>query len=369
MSLIRVCHLITELRPAGAERLVYELAVRLDRRRFEPSVVAFRGGAVADQLREAGVDVHVLGMRRKWDLPRLIGLPRLLRQIRPDILHTHLFHADLAGRLSAALAGVRHVVHSVHVAEQRFRPWQFGFARLAGPWCRRIVCVSRAVADHHRRLSGLPADRYQVIYNGIDVARFSRDLVARTRLRHQWGVREDEPLVVFVGRLDPQKAPEVLMDAMALLERQGPHCRCVLAGDGPLRAAMERRLAGSPAAGSIRLLGHWDDVPGLLSAGDILAMPSRWEGFGLAAAEAMAAKLPVVATAVPGLTEVVADGHTGLLVPPDNAGALADAVARLAGDADLRQTMGRAGRERVQELFRIEECVARHERLYAEVVV
>ncbi len=367
MAPIRVCHLITELRPAGAERLVYELAVRLDRRRFEPSVVALRGGAVADRLREAGVGVHVVGMTHKLDLPRLLGLAAILRRVRPDILHTHLFHADLAGRLAAAAAGVRAVVHSVHVAEQRFRPWQFAFARLADPWCARIVCVSQAVADHHRRRSGLPANRYQVIYNGIDVDRFRPDRAARRRLREQWGVVGDEPLVAFVGRLDPQKAPELLLEAMELLVARSSPIHAVLAGDGPLRIALERRLADSPAAGRVRLLGHWDDVPGLLSAADLLAMPSRWEGFGLAAAEAMAAERPVVATAVAGLTEVVEAERTGLLVPCDDPIALAGAVARLAGRADLRRAMGQAGRARVERLFRIEDCVARHERLYEEV--
>lgn len=366
MARLKVCQLITELRPAGAERCVYELAVRLDRSRFDVHVAGLRGGAVAEWLARAGVGVTVLNVRGKLDAPRVLRLVGLLRDENVQLLHTHLFHADLAGRLAAGLAGVPRLVHTVHVAEGRFRPWQYAWARLAAGWCDRIVCVSQAVRDHHAGRAGLPRRRYRVIHNGIDARRYRRDPDRRRRLRRQWEVAPGEVLLAFVGRLDYQKNVGLFLEAAGRLRRAGRNVRIVVAGDGPERRVVEDFLRGA-AAGWATWLGHSDDVAGLLSAADVLVQPSRWEGFGLAAAEAMAAGLPVVATKVPGLAEVVNHGVTGVLVEPEDAEALAAAVAGLIDDADKRKRMGAAGARRVNDRFSIAANVAAHERLYEEV--
>ena len=367
MRRLRICQLITELRPAGAERCVYELACRLDRSLFDVQVAALRGGQVADMLRDAGVKVFVLGVRGKWDLPKLPALARLLRSERIDLLHTHLFHADLAGRAAAWLACVPRLVHTVHVAEGRFRPWQFAFARLLAGSCDRIVCVSQAVWNLHARKSGLPSARYTVIPNGIDADAFSRDDEARRRLRSEWNVADDEVLFAFVGRLDRQKGIDTLLEAMGLLGRRGELIRLVVAGDGPKRKLLSKFIAGREGTGCVRALGFVDDVPGVLSAADAMVMPSRWEGLPLASVEAMAAGLPVLATRTAGLEEVVADGETGILVEPDDPPALAEVMVHLAGDVALRMRLGSAGRRRVVERFNIDANVAAHELLYAEV--
>ena len=362
--MIRVCQLITELRPAGAERCVLELARRLPADRFAVEVAALRGGAVADALSEAGVPVHVLDVRGKWDAPRWPALVRLLRRGRFDILHTHLFHADLAGRPAARLAGVPHVVHTVHVAERRRRPWQFLWARLTADTAGTIVCVSRGVRDFHRRRTRLPAGRYTVIHNGIDADAYARGDTLRARWRRLWEVGQDDVLCAFVGRLDRQKGLDVLLPAFERAEIAAPALRLVIAGEGPLRPAAQAWLRSSLAGPRIRLLGHVSDVRHVLSAADIFCQPSRWEGFGLAAAEAMAARLPVVATDVEGLNEVVAAGQTGLLCRPDDPEALAGLIGRLARDAELRARLGDAGRRRVLEKFTIERFIDRHAELY-----
>lgn len=362
---IRVCQMITELRPAGAERCVYELATRLPRPEFRVEVLALRGGAVADALAATGVPVHVLGVgSRPGIVARLPRLVRILRRGRFDVVHTHLFHADLVGRPAARLAGVPRLVHSVHVAERRRRPWQFAWARVAGGWCDRIVTVSEGVRAFHARRSGLPVDRYEVIHNGIDLSLYARDARRRAALRQEWALREDDLLCAFVGRLDAQKGIAELLDGFALAAGRAPGLRLVLAGDGPLRAFAEQRATRADLAGRVRRLGYVPDPAGVLSAADVFLQPSRWEGFCLAAAEAMAAGLPVVGSDVAGLNEVVANGETGLLVPPADPAALAGAVVRLAGDAALRAALGRAGLRRVRERFDVERFVARHAALY-----
>ena len=368
MGRIRICHLITELRLARAERSVYDLSSRLDRGRFDVRVAALRGGEVADWLKAAGIPVTVLGMRGKWDVLKVSRLVGLLRAERIDLLHTHLFHADLVGRLAASMAAVPHLVHTVQTAEGRFRPWHFAFARLFSDRCERIICVSRSVCEHHAERSGLPRRCYQVITNGIAAESFARDEQSRRRLRAEWGIEPDQPLAVFVGRLAPEKGVEALLAAMSHLAARGDTVALVVAGDGPRRRVVDNFIAHGEGGKHCRAIGFVRDVRGVLSAADMLILPSRWEGCPMAAGEAMAAGLPVVGTEVAGVRDLVQDGRTGLLVPPDNVVALAEAIRCLAGDRDLCRQLGRAGRERIIRDFSIEATVAAHEKLYLQIV-
>ncbi len=366
MRRLRVCQLITELGPAGAERCVYELARRLDRSRFEVQVAALRGGVVADWLAEAGIPVTVLGVRGRWDVGKLPRLVDCLRG-RVDLLHTHLFHADLVGRVAASLAAVPHLVHTVHTAEGRFRPWQFAMARLLAGQCERIICVSASVQRLHARRAGLPDWRYVVIPNGIDAEAFAADEAARTARRQQWGLDEAAVLLAYVGRLDHEKGIDVLLSAVSHLAARGTAVDVAIAGDGPQRGLLENFVAHGEGGRRCRYLGHVDDVRAVLSAADVLIAPSRWEGFALASAEAMACGLPVIGSDVPGLRDLVVDGRTGLLVERANTVALAEAIVRLSADVPARAAMGQAGRQRIVRHYPISATVTAHERLYLEV--
>ncbi len=363
---LRICQLITELRPAGAERCVYELARRLDPNRFRVHVAALCGGAVADWLKRAGIGVTVLNVRGKLDIAALARLVKLLRREKIDLLHTHLFHADLVGRIAARIAGVANLIHTVHAAEACFRPWQYAWARMTANWCDRIICVSQAVRDHHARRTHLPPWRYEVIYNGIDADAYPPNPQRREELRRQWGVGDDEILIAFVGRLDYQKNLPMLLDVVGRLRRVRDDIHLVVAGDGPDAPVLERFLHEN-ASGWVIRLGQTDDVPGVLAASDIFVQPSRGEGFGLAAAEAMAAGLPVIATKVSGLTELIEDGAGGLLIDSEDIDALAAAINQLADNCDERIRLGSAGQKRVRERFSIASNVTAHERLYDSV--
>jgi glycosyltransferase involved in cell wall biosynthesis len=367
MPPIRVCHLITELAPAGAERCVYELARRMDPERVQVEVAALRGGQVAGWLEQEGIPVHLVNMRGKWDLLKLWKLSGLLRPRRFDLLHTHLFHGDLAGRPARAMAGIPHLVHTLHVAEGRFRPWQFAYARMFSDQADRIICVSHAVKEFHARRSGIPDGHYEVIPNGIDPDAYARDASARQRLRRQWGIGEGEILLTHVGRLDQQKGIDVLLGALSHLASRGKGAKIVLAGSGPLEPMVRNYISHGEGGRLCRSLGFVQDVRSVFSAADIAVMPSRYEGFPLTALEAMAAGLPVIGTDVAGLSEAVEDEQTGLLVESEDSIALAEAISDLQGDADARARMGQAGVERVRAHFHIQSNVARHAQLYQEV--
>ncbi len=367
MSRLRVCQLITSLEPAGAERCVYELAKRLDGDRFDVQVLALQGGAVADWLAEAGVKVTVLDVRGKWHVSKLAALTRTLRRERIDLLHTHLFHAGVAGRAAAYLADVPHVIHTIHVAEGRFRPWRFAYARLLANSYDRLVCVSRSVRDFHANRSGLPLWRYTVIANGIDTSAFRRDAQSRRRLRGEGGIADGAVLVAFVGRLDYQKGVDTLLAAASHLGARGSPMNLVIAGDGPKRRLVENFIKHGEGGRYCRLLGFISDVRAVLSAADIAAMPSRWEGWPLSLGEAMACGLAVVAAPVAGIGDVLVDGVNGLMVERGSPVALADAIERLARDGELRERLGQAARRDVADKHSIDANIAAHEALYGEI--
>jgi len=364
MQPTRVCQLITELRPGGAERCVYELATRLDRSRFDVQVVALRGGSVADELTAAGVKVTVLGVGCRCSplvLGKLRSLGGLLKRERIDLLHTHLFHADLAGRLAAKRAGTGRLVHTVHVAERRWRPWQFAFAKRTRDRCDRIIAVSQSVKDSHQARTHLADEHYTVIPNGVDTEAFSPDQGARHRLRRQWQVGPNDVAAVFVGRLDRQKGVDILLPAAEQFLAATPNATLLIAGDGPMRRRVERYCRQDDGP---RYLGFIDDVPALLSAADLFVLPSRWEGWPLALGEAMSMGLPAVGADSPGIRDVIDPGRTGLLVPAEDPAALAGAMTELAGDADLRQRLGLAGQRHIREGFSLGQYIAAHEALY-----
>lgn len=365
MQPIRICQLITELNNGGAERCLFELACRLDRRRFAVQVAALQDGPYAARLEKEGIPVHVLGVRGAWDVGKLRTMVRLLRRERIDLLHTHLVHADLVGRPAAMLAGTPHYVHTLHSAQGFYRWRHYAFARLLAGRCEKLICVSQAVREFHVRKTGLPPQRYQVIPNGIDAAFFAHRAELRTTTRGQWGVSDGEVVAAFVGRLVEEKGVDVLLETIGRLA--GKPIRFVIVGEGPRRRQVETFLA-TPAGAHSRMTGHVGDIRGVLSAADLFVMPSRCEGFGLAAAEAMAAGLPVVASRIPSLQEIIRDGVSGVLVETDNASQFAQAIDALAQDAALRDRLGRAAREQIVSRYSIEANIQAHEELYQSLI-
>jgi len=365
----RVLLLVTELRPAGAERVVLELATRLDPAAWQVAVASLRSpggddGAVAVGLRERGLPVVSLRLRGKLDPAGALRLARLVRRFRPDVLHAHLFHANLAARLLGRPAGARRVVSTVHVVERRRLPARFALERLTAGRDDLTVAVSRAVADFARRRLGADPARLRVVPNGIDLAGYAAaedPAAARAAL----DLPADALVLGAVGRLDRQKGLDLLVEAFARLAPDRPEALLVLAGEGPQRAGLEGLARARGVAERVRFLGHRADVPRVLAALDVFCMPSRWEGFGLALAEALAAGRPAVAARVDSLPDVL--GDAGVLVPPEDPAALADALAALLGDPARRADL--AARAPAQAArFDVERMVADYAALYREAL-
>lgn len=381
---VRIAFGITDTDVGGAERNLLTLATGLDRRRWRPSVVSLLPpGPLAEPLIQAGIRVDSLSMRSARDLPlALARWRRILLEERPAILQTFLFHANLLGRLAGRWAKVPRIVSGVRVAERRTR-WHARLDR----WTRGLVdchvCVSQGVRDFAAGHARIPPERLCVIPNGIDVAAVERvspiDLTpyildetgenVSGAGEAQAGARNQHTVLTFVGRLDPQKGLDDLIEAVARLPAGiRTRLRIVMVGDGPSRSALEARIRKLGLEATFRFVGWQAQAIAWIKGGDGLVLPSHWEGMPNVVLEAMAASKPVIATAVEGSTELVRPGETGWLVAPRDPAALSRALAALVESPRLARDFGQAGYQLVREEFTIARMVARYEELFEELL-
>ena len=364
---LRVLHLITRLPVGGAERLLVDVVRGLDRGRFESLVCCIQEkGPLAEELERFGVAVFCLDRMRskRFDLQAVRDLVRLLRRERIDVMHSHLYHANLYGRLAARLAGVP-AIATVHNTYTRVKLHRRLLNRLLTGERSRVIAVSEDVQRDLVKYDGIPQDRITVIHNGIDVSRV-RSALSREQARARLGVAGETIAVGCVARLEEQKGLRFLLEALALLN-EAPRFTLLLAGDGRLRAELERRAATLGVAAQTLFLGTRSDVADILRALDVYAMPSLWEGLSIAMLEAMAAGLPIVISDVSGVAQVIGDDEYGVRVPARDAAALARAIRALADDPARRAALGAAARERVLAKFSAQAMLVELARLYDEV--
>lgn len=355
----RVLIVVTLAEVGGAQTYVMRLVPALTDR-FEVAVAAWGPGPLRAAVEAAGARYVALQHVRRpvsplHDLLGVVELIRLCRQFRPDIVHTNSSKAGILGRFAAALAGVRVRIFTVHGwafaqhhgASSRLYLW---LDRLARPLTTAFICVSEQTRTEGIAAGTCTPDRTVVIANAVDV-----DATPQSALGG------DPPRVVTVGRF---KEPKDFVTLVRALARCTAPFRALVAGDGPDRPAVEAAIRESATGERVELLGERDDVPELLAAADVFVLSSRSEGMPMSVLEAMAAGLPVVATAVGGIPELVESGVTGLLVPAGDVDALAAALNDVLGNAALRRSLGDAGRQRATERFDVAAFREAHLSLY-----
>jgi glycosyltransferase involved in cell wall biosynthesis len=349
---LNVAHLTHSLDMGGAEKLLVEFARHTDRRRFNPCVVSLTTrGVLADEIEATGCPVIALDAGNGFRPGLFFKLAQLFRQRQIDVVHTHDDRPHIYGTVAALLAGVPRVIHMRHGQGLHLSARQRRLVNFLARFADRFVCVSRDSA----RLAveqGVPASKVCTIWNGIDTTRF----VNR-------GPRGDGP-VVIVARLVPEKDMETLLRAADLVRREDASFRLEIAGDGVCLPQLRACAADLKLDGCVRFLGQTRDVAAVLARAQLFVLSSISEGVSLTLLEAMATGLAVVATNVGGNPEVVADGETGLLVPPRDPAALAVAILNLRRNTGERTRLGLAGRERVEEHFDVRRMVANYEELY-----
>jgi len=354
----------------GAEQALFMLIEALDRTAWEPTLLLDEAPGAPPLLSHMGdLDVTVrtvrpmpLGAAGAAAVP---GFVRTLRAARPDVFHAHLSW-PLAAKYalaSAVLARVPATVATVQLFPgfelDRSNLWQL---RALAAGVGRYVAVSRDIALRLVERMRWPAEKIDVVYNAVRLDRFAS--TETSALRAELTAGRERPVVLTVARLDEQKGHPVLIRAAAEL----PDAVFALAGEGPDRAALEAQAASLGLADRVVFLGHRTDVPELLAACDVFALPSLFEGSSLAVLEAMAAGRAVVSSAIGGTDELIADGENGLLVPPGDPTALAAALRRLLGDAGLRASLASGARARVARDFSPATMCERTTGIYEELL-
>lgn len=366
---IRVIHPITRMIIGGAQENTMLTAALLDKVAHELGpwdVDVYCGpqtgpeGSLIDATRELGVPLHieptmVREVNPVKDLLCLWRLTRYLRRERAQIVHTHSSKAGIIGRWAARLAGVPVIVHTVHGwghhdrQHPLVRSFYIWLEKRTLPLTDRLIVVSQRDIEKGLRDGIGTAETYAVIRSGIELERFGHPQVPRAEMRARLGIPEDAPVIGTVTRLSAQKAPLDFVRAVGQVAREHPDAYFVMVGDGPLRADVEALAAELGIADRLVLTGLRRDVPELLGSFDIFVLSSLWEGLPRVLPQAMATALPVVATAIDGNAEIVRDRVNGLLTPPGDPPALADALLRLLADPALARQMGEAGRAGVDE--------------------
>ena len=393
---IRVVELLATGSNGGAQEHVYNLITRLDRARYDVSVLALSGGPGAKRLERTGVPVCVLDDMS--DAEAVEAVAAHLAAVDADVVHNHMYRAEVVGTQAAwALAAAgRHrplVVGTVHSSRFRADADRDLLRRLT-PRMDHLIAVSRAIVrkiEDEGRL-GAPIS---LIYNGVDLARYSAQEVCCT-LHSEYAIPAGSPIVGVVARLEPEKGHPTLLDAWPSVLTAVPNAHLLIVGEGSQREALESQaaslglLASEPPAirasasrvmqqlasdsaprdprPLVTFTGRRDDVPAVTAALDVAVLPSYREAQGLSILEAMALSRPVVASAVGGIPEMIEHGRTGLLVPPRDPSALAASIVRLLTDHPYADTLARAGHDLVYERFCVELMVRAVETIYDEAV-
>jgi glycosyltransferase involved in cell wall biosynthesis len=357
----------SSLERGGAEEHILTLLRGLDRDRFRlhlacPPTLAARLAADVP----ADVEVTPLLLRRPRDLAPAMRLARLIRSRRIDVLHSHLFYSSLFASPVGRLCRVPAIIETPHLSERWRHGWKASFAvdRLVSRCVDYYVAVSEANARYLVREKQLPARKVVVIPNGCNLERFDRPHDPASPLKLALGMKPDDPVLLVVGRLAPQKGHEVLLSALPAVRREARTLHTVIVGDGVLRAPLERRAEELGLAHVVHFVGYRADVADWYAAANLLVLASHFEGLPLVTVESLAAGCPVVATAVDGTTEVVIDGITGFTVPPDDPARLGRAIVSILRDPILRETLGRQGRKHVRTHFDRDRQVRQTEALY-----
>lgn len=378
-----VLHLITRMVHGGAQENTLATVAAIAGGGWRSTLVTGPAdgpeGSLEPECHRRGVRmIHVPELVRELspaqDVRALRRLVALIRAEQPQIVHTHTSKAGILGRIAARMARVPVVIHTPHghvfhgyygpLRSQLFRWIEWACAPLAD---RLIALTEQERQDHLRRGIGRP-ERFVVIPSGVDFAPIDAARTQRRATRAALGIAPDAPVIGCVARLVPIKDHATLLAAFQRVAAAVPRAVLLLVGDGPLRGDLEARATALGIGDRVRFLGLRTDVPRLLAAMDLFALASLNEGMGRVLVEAMAMGLPVVATRVAGIVDVVRDGESGLLVPPQDPEGMAAAIVALLRDPGLRRQMGEAGRRGVVPGYSVETMVARLRALYRETL-
>ena len=369
MNNLSVLFLITGLAYGGAETQLVNLATSLKKRGWEVRVVSMLPPqAFTEELKEAGIPLSILNMRRGVADPRAVfRLVKILREWRPDIVHSHMIHANLLARVTRLFYKIPVLISTAHNIDEGGR-WREIAYRLTDSLADLTTNVSQAAVERYIRVGAAPKDKIIFVPNGIDISRFKPDRDTGWRLRNELGI-DNYFVWLAVGRFEAAKDYPNMLQAFKMVVDKKQDTLLLLAGQGSLLEETRKLANELDLEDKVRFLGVRRDVPDLMNAADAYVMSSAWEGMPMVLLEAEACGLPVVATDVGGNSEVILNNKSGYIVPPGDSEALAAAMMKMMALPEAeRRAMGRAGRAHIEANYSLERVVDQWEELYRELL-
>ncbi len=358
--------MITDCDIGGTERMLFKFITHARSPRFRHSVVVLKpDGQFKENFYNAGIPLYFAGIAPPFYAGGLARLCARVRRLSPDIVHAYLFHADFCARLIAPLYGIRAVISSVR-NENIGSPLRERMLGMTDCLTRKVTVVSRQVARTIAAKGITPASKIEVIPNGVDAKVFP--VTERAKAREALGISPDEFVIATVATLERKKGHRVLIDACALLKGRGCSFTALWAGDGRCRGELENAICRAGLSDHIRLLGFLGDAGVVFDAADVFVLPSFWEGMPNAVLEAGLHRVPIVASRVGGIPEIIEQRIHGILVRPGDPHELFRAIDTVRNDSALASSLAEAAFRRVRGEFTIQKTVEKTLSLYEEVL-
>jgi len=363
--MIKILYLIDRIKAAGAQKHLIELIKGLDKTKFQPQLCLLEKSSALANL---GIPVYCLNVKRIYDISGINGLSQLVRLIRKekfDIVHSYLFSENILGTIAAKMAGVKATITSRRDTGMLVQGgWEHILAyRFTNRWVDKIVCVSDAVKKVALTKEKVSSEKLVVIYNGVDVDKFKVQS-SKFKVKASLGIKEDEFVVGMIANFSWVKGHKEFIEAAQIVLREVPNTKFLLIGEGPLKESWQLSAISCQNRDKLLFLGSRQDISELISIMDISVNASYSEGMSNTILESMASGIPVVATAVDGNLETVADNQTGFLVPSKDSQALAQAIIKILRDEALKKRLGENARQRAMGEFSFSGMVEAFEKLY-----
>lgn len=380
---IRIVNIITRMELGGPPILVLDILQHLDKERFESTIATgitidrkydMIGFARDKNIRVFAMPSLVRDIHPLKDIKTLIKLAIFLKKEKFDIVHCHTSKGGFIGRLAAKLAGAKIIIYSPHgdIFEGYFCKLATDFFILLEKFAARFTdkIINLTKIEIERFLEHGIGTRHQLkqIYNGINIKYYERAMTSNLKKRDEFGLGKDDFVCATVGRLVPVKGHTYLIKAIQKVVKVIPEAKFLFVGDGELKPKLSEEIKSYDLQRNVFLLGARSDIATILSCINVFLLPSLNEGFGMVLIEAMAARKPVIATNVGGVPEVIINGTTGILVPPEDPEAFSSAIIKLYNNPEMSLEMGLAGYKRAKKLFNIETTVHELEELYEALI-
>lgn len=359
---VKIGFVIWSLGLGGAERVIMQLATGVDKQKFEPIILCLNEkGAFAEEMEEQGVPVYAFNKRGPIDFKMLFKMYKFIRTENIKILHTHLWGANVWGRLAAWFAGI-----PVIITEHNVDVWKKGIHKIIdkilSPLASKIITVSDEVRKFYINW-GLPSEKLVTVYNGVDVNLFS-EAVDVSELKKTYSIDPADIIIGWLGRMVPAKDLGTLLQAFKIAQSKNKHAKLLLVGDGPDKEEIIALGEKLNLSDSIIYAGFQKKVLEFYHLMDLVALSSTREGHPIVALEAMACAKPMVATSVGGVPELVKDAITGYIVSPKDPEAFAIALDKLLNNMDERKKQGLAAQQLIRDKYSVNVMIKQHEDLY-----